>query len=166
MSTTWAKELAKFDDKIEKCTLSPTELDEEFDGYNLRGRDARAFTAWSRDWVYFPWEYDGTYGAARACRDPSGPGAGPTPFVGEQWSNNVYLGRAEDPGKKRQYMAVVFAVCEELARDHFIYLDFPAAPYGRFVEEAQADGLETPVNLRVERIRNMGSETNANGVST
>ena len=58
MYITWQAELNSFEDEILWCTLSEEELNKEFDdGYG--GHSGAAFTAWSKNWVYFPIVYDG-----------------------------------------------------------------------------------------------------------
>lgn len=58
-----------FDDLI--TTLSQNEMDEKFDdGYG--SLEGRPFTAWSKDYVYFPACYDGAEWVAFVPRNPNG----------------------------------------------------------------------------------------------
>ena len=69
--TTWriALDLHHKDDKIIACTLTEEELDSPFDpGYG--GSEGKPFTAWSKDYVYFPVVYDGAEWVGRVRRDP------------------------------------------------------------------------------------------------
>jgi hypothetical protein len=51
------------------CTLSKKELEEEFNsGYG--GSEGRHFTAWGKNWVYFPIVYDGAEWVGHAPRNP------------------------------------------------------------------------------------------------
>ena len=75
MNTTWKKE---FEDAFKttgdtlesiETTLSAEELEKEFDnGYG--GAEGSEFTAWSKDWVYFPVVYDGVEWVGYAPRNP------------------------------------------------------------------------------------------------
>ena len=66
--TSWTKLLDSFEDEILACTASKEEMDKEFDdGYG--GREGIAFTAWSKDWVYFPAVYDGSEWVDRVPRN-------------------------------------------------------------------------------------------------
>ncbi len=76
MLTTWRKAISEamvghgetIEDIIH-CTLSPEELDVEFDdGYG--GSEGKPFTAWTKSRVYFPVVYDGAEWAASVPRDP------------------------------------------------------------------------------------------------
>ena len=52
-------------------TLSQEELDVKFDsGYGAT--EGQEFTAWSKDWVYFPICYDGSEWIGRVSRNPNG----------------------------------------------------------------------------------------------
>jgi hypothetical protein len=82
--TTWRKEFEKvfeltgdsFDGLI--ATLTPEQLDVEFySGYG--GTEGFPFTAWSKDYVYFPACYDGSEWVACVSRNPDGK---PTEHVG------------------------------------------------------------------------------------
>jgi hypothetical protein len=73
--TTWRQELENaceltkdnFDSLV--VTLSENELDVEFyDGYG--GSEGLPFTAWSKDWVYFPVVYDGSEWVGWVPRNP------------------------------------------------------------------------------------------------
>lgn len=75
--TTWRKEFEDVfkstGDSFEttKFTLSPEELDVEFDaGYG--GTEGKPFTAWSKKYVYFPACYDGAEWVAYVSRVPNG----------------------------------------------------------------------------------------------
>jgi hypothetical protein len=72
METNWKKEIlaSAEGDVIISCTLSEDELLKEFnDGFG--GTNGESFTAWSKDWVYFPIRYDGSEWVGRAPRHPS-----------------------------------------------------------------------------------------------
>ena len=82
--TTWRKEFEKaFEftgDSMENiiCTLTPDELDVEFDsGYG--GTNGTPFTAWSDNYVYFPACYDGSEWISFVSRNPDGK---PTEHIG------------------------------------------------------------------------------------
>ena len=52
-----------------EMTLTAEELDKEFyDGYGAE--EGAPFTAWSKNWVYFPAIYDGSEWVASAPRNP------------------------------------------------------------------------------------------------
>lgn len=69
MRTTWRKKLSEFRDEIIACTLTDKQLDEKFDdGFGCS--EGRAFTAWSKKYVYFPVVYDGAESVGRAPRNP------------------------------------------------------------------------------------------------
>jgi hypothetical protein len=72
MATTWRKMLREVlpeGETIIHCTLTPKELDEQFDGgYGLT--EGRPFTAWSENWVFFPIGYDGAEKVGKAPRNP------------------------------------------------------------------------------------------------
>jgi len=52
-----------------KCTLSDSEMKENFSsGYG--GTEGVAFTAWGKNWVYFPICYDGAEWIGHAPRNP------------------------------------------------------------------------------------------------
>ncbi|KKL86033.1 hypothetical protein LCGC14_1948740 [marine sediment metagenome] len=66
--TSWKDMLAKYSDTIISCTLTDEEMAKEFDdGYG--GSEGASFTAWSKEWVYFPVVYDGAEWIGRAPRD-------------------------------------------------------------------------------------------------
>lgn len=68
-TTSWAKELASFEDEILETTMTDEELNQEFNsGYG--SSCGCAFTAWSKEWVYFPIVYDGAEWVGRAPRNP------------------------------------------------------------------------------------------------
>jgi hypothetical protein len=82
--TTWRKELTEAcEDNGETLadlviTLTDDQLDVEFDsGYGLW--EGAPFTAWSANFVYFPWGYDGAEGVACVPRNPNGE---PTSHIG------------------------------------------------------------------------------------
>lgn len=56
-----------FDEKI--CTLTNDELLIEFDA-GFGATEGKPFTAWGKNWVYFPLEYDGAEGIGHAPRFP------------------------------------------------------------------------------------------------
>lgn len=65
----WFDMLAEFNDEIIACTLSDTEICDEFDtGYG--GSEGKPFTAWSNKYVYFPVVYDGSEWIERVPRNP------------------------------------------------------------------------------------------------
>ena len=74
-NTTWkklleyAKENAKDDSKIVKCTLPEEDMNKEFNG-GFGGEEGRPFTAWSENRVYFPLCYDGSEWVGSAPRNP------------------------------------------------------------------------------------------------
>ena len=83
--TNWKREIEDalyFNDDqwsdIEQITLSDSELEEEFDE-GFGGEEGKPFTAWTKDFVYFPWCYDGAEGVASVSRNPDGK---PTPHIG------------------------------------------------------------------------------------
>lgn len=84
-STTWRDELRSemaeqgesFDD-VEACTLSPEQLDAEFDD-GFGGTQGEPFTVWTRNRVYFPVCYDGAEWVGSVARNPDGK---PTQHVG------------------------------------------------------------------------------------
>jgi len=56
-------------DEIIANTLTEEEMDVEFyDGFG--GADGKDFTAWSKDYVYFPVVYDGAEWVGRVPRNP------------------------------------------------------------------------------------------------
>jgi len=56
-----------FDERV--CTLSEEELRVEFnDGDGVA--EGKPFTAWGRNWVYFPVRYDGSEWVGHAPRNP------------------------------------------------------------------------------------------------
>lgn len=75
--TTWRKELRdhfketgdSFDNII--ITLTDKELDKEFDA-DFGSKNGQPFTAWSDNWVYFSYEYDGADYIERVERHPPG----------------------------------------------------------------------------------------------
>ncbi|MBL4845704.1 MAG: hypothetical protein JKY65_09270 [Planctomycetes bacterium] len=75
--TTWALELERVaeGDVITCNTLTPTQLQEEFDSSQKSTHMGPPFTAWSNDWVYFPAMYDSESWAARVPRHPPPCGA-------------------------------------------------------------------------------------------
>ena len=82
--TTWRKEL---EDAFKitgdsfiglSITLSPGELDAEFDD-DYGGTEGKPFTAWSKQYVYFPACYDGSEWVSWVSRNPDGR---PTSHVG------------------------------------------------------------------------------------
>lgn len=82
---TWIREiehaLAQNDEKLsdmEMCTLTATQLCIDFDtGY---GRiEGKAFTAWTKNFVYFPAQYDGKEWVESVPRNPNGAA---TPHIG------------------------------------------------------------------------------------
>ena len=67
---TWADVVAN--------TLTEAELDIEFDsGYGIA--EGVPFTLWTKNYVYFPVQYDG---AEMACAVPRNPNGQPTPHFG------------------------------------------------------------------------------------
>jgi len=52
-------------------TLSEEEMDREFDD-DLGIEEGLQFTAWSKDWVYFPVCYDGSEWVGSVPRNPNG----------------------------------------------------------------------------------------------
>ncbi len=75
--TTWRKEFENVfketGDTFEtvKMTLTSEQLDTEFDdGYG--GTNGEPFTAWSKQFVYFPACYDGAEWIAYVSRNPNG----------------------------------------------------------------------------------------------
>jgi len=74
---TWREEITEtFEetgDKFEdlEITLTDKQLDCEFDdGYG--GTEGMPFTAWSKDFVYFPVCYDGSESVGYVARNPNG----------------------------------------------------------------------------------------------
>lgn len=75
METTWRTLLEeacifrgdKFDELQHTLTLH--DLDEVFSD-DFGSTEGVPFTAWSRDWVYFPYCYDGSEGVASVPRNP------------------------------------------------------------------------------------------------
>lgn len=76
VDTTWSKEIARaleahgesWSDVI-TCTLTPEEREVVFDdGYG--SIEGKPFTAWTKDWVYFPVCYDGAEWVGSAPRNP------------------------------------------------------------------------------------------------
>ena len=73
--TTWRKELKEaFEDRKEDfsemvTTLSDEELDREFYA-GFGGSEGEPFTAWGKDWVFFPVVYDGSEWVGSAPRNP------------------------------------------------------------------------------------------------
>lgn len=64
----WANMIAEFNDTIIACTLTDEEMAKEFyDGYG--GTEGAPFTAWSKEWVYYPVCYDGAEWIGRAPRN-------------------------------------------------------------------------------------------------
>lgn len=58
-------------DDIESITLTPEQLDREFDdGYG--GTEGEPFTVWTKDRVYFPIGYDGAKWCGSVARNPDG----------------------------------------------------------------------------------------------
>ena len=56
-------------DSLIECTLTDEELDVEFDdSYGIY--EGKPFTAWSKEYVYFPVGYDGSESVGRAPRNP------------------------------------------------------------------------------------------------
>lgn len=54
---------------IVESTLTAEEMDEMF--YNGYGSEnGRPFTLWTKEWVYFPLEYDGSESVGSAPRNP------------------------------------------------------------------------------------------------
>jgi len=59
----------KEDFEAKTCTLDDEALKKEFDaGYGTP--EGQPFTAWGKDWVYFPICYDGAEGVGHAPRNP------------------------------------------------------------------------------------------------
>jgi hypothetical protein len=56
-----------FDARI--CTRTEDQLREKFDA-GFGGTNGKPFTAWGKDWVYFPLEYDGAESVGHAPRNP------------------------------------------------------------------------------------------------
>lgn len=56
-------------EKLVHCTLTDKEMHKEFD-CGFGGAEGKSFTAWSKDYVYFPLEYDGAESVGRAPRNP------------------------------------------------------------------------------------------------
>jgi len=64
-------ECGKRGDKLSELqmTLTEEELDVEFDiSFGLK--EGKPFTAWSKDWVYFPVQYDGSEWVTSVPRNP------------------------------------------------------------------------------------------------
>jgi len=59
-------------------TLSEEEMDREFDS-DYGAEEGLPFTAWSKDWVYFPVGYDGSERVRSVPRNPNGEA---TPHLG------------------------------------------------------------------------------------
>ena len=51
------------------CTLTEEELKEEFNA-GFGGTEGKSFTAWGKNWVYFPICYDGAEWVGQAPRHP------------------------------------------------------------------------------------------------
>lgn len=76
--TTWRElirdEMTNNDEEfadLVSCTLSDEQLDVDFDsGYG--GTEGAEFTAWSKNFVYFPVCYDGAEWCGSAHRNPNG----------------------------------------------------------------------------------------------
>lgn len=58
-------------DDIISCTLTDAELDTEFDS-SFGHTNGIPFTVWTKDYVYFPHEYDGAEDVAFVARNPNG----------------------------------------------------------------------------------------------
>lgn len=75
MKTSWKKELQEVcknhGDDFDSLTISieDGELEREFDS-SYGGIEGAAFTAWSKDYVYFPLCYDGSEWVGFAPRNP------------------------------------------------------------------------------------------------
>ena len=76
--TTWRKEIKDcfectgdtWDDVVE-CTLSQAQLDKRFDN-GFGGTGGEPFTIWTKEYVYFPVEYDGAAWVGYVSRNPNG----------------------------------------------------------------------------------------------
>jgi hypothetical protein len=85
MMTNWTKAITKALDErgetfgdVESITLNADELEEEFNcGYG--SEEGRPFTAWTRNYVYFPVCYDGAEWVGSVPRNPNGE---PTTHIG------------------------------------------------------------------------------------
>lgn len=67
----WTEMLEQLPEGAEliNCTLTPEEMQVEFDsGYGLA--KGQPFLAWSRNFVFFPSEYDGSEWVSAAPRNP------------------------------------------------------------------------------------------------
>lgn len=66
-----AEEVKHNDDNLDDlvCTLTDDELDEKFDG-GFGGSEGKPFTAWTKDFVYFPVVYDGAEWVGSVPRNP------------------------------------------------------------------------------------------------
>ena len=72
---TWRKMLIECmaqDDSFENVeAMYPPNLNLDREFYaGFGGAEGEPFTLWTMDWVYFPTEYDGAEGVARAPRNP------------------------------------------------------------------------------------------------
>ena len=71
MRESWKDMLDKLakDDKIIACTMTEAEMSARFwSGFG--DSEGIPFTAWSKEWVYFPATYDGAEWVERVPRDP------------------------------------------------------------------------------------------------
>jgi hypothetical protein len=58
-------------DDVESCTLTKEELLVEFDG-GFGCAEGQPFTLWTRNYVYFPSQYDGAEWVSYVSRNPDG----------------------------------------------------------------------------------------------
>jgi len=65
----WKEMLDNFEDKIIACTLTEDELNIRFNS-GFGGSEGACFTAWSKEYVYFPVVYDGSEWIDRVHRNP------------------------------------------------------------------------------------------------
>ncbi len=78
MKTTWKKLIEEVMEArgetladLEDCTLSEDEMNAEFNnGYG--GTEGTPFTAWTKNTVYFPVQYDGSEWVGFVARNPDG----------------------------------------------------------------------------------------------
>ena len=56
---------------VESHTLTEEQLNSRFDhGYG--GTEGTPFTLWTKQRIYFPWQYDGSEGVTSVSRNPDG----------------------------------------------------------------------------------------------
>jgi len=56
---------------VESHTLTEEQLNAIFD-HGFGGTNGTPFTLWTKNRIYFPWQYDGVEGVASVSRNPDG----------------------------------------------------------------------------------------------